>query len=250
MSKKLAIILLYTLTALHATVLAQQHQSGLIPLDKSYEPRKATPLSQYLDSMRLVYDRHYGVVVAEALNYLDNTQPQGTLANILTDALLQIGDSLSFAIDGRNADLALLNFGGIREPIPAGPITLGKIFSVMPFDNNNIVLLDVQGAELRKMFFHNLRQLKDIQAFGNVRLEYHDSILESATIGGEPIDDNRTYRLVTINFIENGGDKILEDVATKNILGESTPYRDRMIRYFRQKSKLHGVTDERVVISQ
>ena len=146
-------------------------------------------------------------------------------------------------------DLALLNFGGIREPIPAGPITIGKIFSVLPFDNNNLVIVDVKGSELRKMFFNNLRELKNVQSFSaGVRLVYKGGILDSVTINGEPLDDSRTYRMATINFVENGGDKILADVKTQNIFTQTQPFRTTMIEYFKAKGKFRGVKDGRVTI--
>lgn len=44
------------------------------------------------------------------------------------------------------------------------------------------------------------------EAVGGCRLVIKNRELVSATIGGEEIDDNRTYRLATIDFLLNGGD--------------------------------------------
>ena len=225
------------------------HVSQLIPLDKSFVPRKDSRIMQYYDSVRLLYQLYFNDVAAEALNDLGNEAPDGTLANILTDALLQAGATEMQSQNAKTPDLALLNFGGIREPIPAGPITIGKIFSVLPFDNNNLVIVDVKGSELRKMFFNNLRELKNVQSFSaGVRLVYKGGILDSVTINGKPLDDNRTYRMATINFVENGGDKILADVKTKNIFTQTQPFRTTMIEYFKAKGKFRGVKDGRVTI--
>ena len=252
MKKTLTIILLGLAVLSSGSAIAQNQvsqESQLIPLDKSFVPRKESRISQYYDSVRLLYQLYFNDVAAEALNDLGNEAPDGTLANIITDALLEAGATEMQRQKATAPDLALLNFGGIREPIPAGPITIGKIFSVLPFDNNNLVVIDVKGSELRKMFFNNLRELKNVQSFSaGVRLVYKGGIIESVTINGEPLDDSRTYRMATINFVENGGDKILADVKTKNIFTQTQPFRTTMIEYFKAKGKFRGVKDGRVTI--
>ena len=252
MKKTLTIILLGLAVLSSGSAIAQNQvsqESQLIPLDKSFVPRKESRISQYYDSVRLLYQLYFNDVAAEALNDLGNEAPDGTLANIITDALLEAGATEMQSQNAKVPDLALLNFGGIREPIPAGPITIGKIFSVLPFDNNNLVVIDVKGSELRKMFFNNLRELKNIQSFSaGVRLVYKGGILDSVSINGKPLDDSRTYRMATINFVENGGDKILADVKTKNIFTQTQPFRTTMIEYFKSKGKFRGVKDGRVTI--
>lgn len=252
MKKTLTIILLGLAVLFSGSAIAQKqvrHESQLIPLDKSFVPRKDSRIMQYYNSVRLLYQLYFNDVAAEALNDLGNEPPDGTLANILTDALLQAGATEMQLQNATPPDLALLNFGGIREPIPAGLITIGKIFSVLPFDNNNLVVIDAKGSELRKMFFNNLRELKNAQSFSSgVRLVYKGGILDSVSINGKPLDDSRSYRMVTINFIENGGDKILADVKTKNIFTQTQPFRTTIIEYFKAKGKFRGEKDGRVVI--
>ncbi len=248
MKKTLTIILLGLTVLFSGSVAAQKHQSQLIPLDKSFDPTEDSHITRYHDSVRLLYNLYFNDVVAQALNDLGNEAPQGTLANILTAALFQYGDALSHNLDGHPLDLAMLNFGGIREPITAGPITIGKLFSVLPFDNNTIVVIEIKGSELRKMFFNNLRKLENVQPIQNAQIVYTNGAVESVTVGGKPIEDNRTYRMATINFIENGGDKILENVETKNLITETEPFRKRIIDFFSNEEKLRGTKDNRVTI--
>lgn len=250
MRKILATTILGLSVLFLSTVTAQKHESQLIRLDKSIEPRKDSRISHYYDSINQIYQQYFNNVVAEAENYLGNKAPDGTLANVLTDELFrEAAIAMSLIESSVVPDLALLNFGGIREPIPAGTITVGKIFSVLPFDNNYMVLIDIKGSELRKMFFNNLRELKNAQSFSSgVRLVYKGSILDSVSINGKPLDDNRTYRMATINFVENGGDKILADVKTQNIFTQTQPFRTTIIEFFKAKGKFRGVKDGRVVI--
>jgi 5'-nucleotidase len=63
------------------------------------------------------------------------------IGNLVTDAYLA-------AVPG--ADLAVNNTqGGLRADMPAGPITYGMVFEVMPFDNR-VVAVHLTGAELRR----------------------------------------------------------------------------------------------------
>lgn len=249
MRKILATTILGLSVLFLSTVTAQKHESQLIRLDKSIEPRKDSRISHYYDSINQIYQQYFNNVVAEAENYLGNKAPDGTLANVLTDELFrEAAIAMSLIESSIVPDLALLNFGGIREPIPAGTITVGKIFSVLPFDNNYMVLIDIKGSKLRKMFFNNLRKIENAQSFSNVHLVYKGGIIDSVTIGGKPIDDNRLYRMATINFIENGGDKILENVATSHVYTDSQPFRTRVIEYFKAQKKIKRIKDGRVVI--
>ena len=50
--------------------------------------------------------------------------------------------------EAANADVAVMNTGGIRAPIPMGPVTVADIYSTFPFDNT-IVAVPMTGNELR-----------------------------------------------------------------------------------------------------
>lgn len=248
MKKTLIISILVLTMGICGTAMAQ-HQSHRITLDSTYNLRDTTcQLKRYYDSIQKVYNAYFGKYVAEATCNLTNDKPQGTLDNLLTDALLQIGDSLSLAYDGRHTDLSLLNFGGVRTGLNQGKIFLSDIYRVLPFESNVIVLLDIKGSELRKVIFENLRELANVQAFANVKLVYSNNAIVSATVDGQPIDDSRTYRIATINFIETGGDKILENAATTHVLSDDASFRSRITDYIRQKRTISAQFDDRVTV--
>ena len=248
MKKTLIISILVLTMGICGTAMAQ-HKSCLINLDSTYNLRDTTcQLKHYYDSIRQAYNAYFGGYIAEATCNLTNDKPQGTLDNLLTDAMLQVGDSLSMAHDGRHADIALLNFGGVRTGLNQGKIFLPDIYRVLPFESNVMVLLEIKGAELKKVIFHNLRELKDIQAFSGVKLVYDHDTIFSATFDGQPIDDSRTYRMVTINFVETGGDKILENATTTHVLSDEASFRSRITDYIRQKRTISAQFDDRVTV--
>lgn len=59
-----------------------------------------------------------------------------TLADLLTDAMRETGE----------ADIALMNGGGIRESIPAGDINLYSIGKALPFVNL-LVTIEARGGK-------------------------------------------------------------------------------------------------------
>ena len=52
-----------------------------------------------------------------------------------------------------NVDFVVLNYGGLRiQSMAAGPITMSKVYELMPFDNT-LVVVDLLGSELNDLFY-------------------------------------------------------------------------------------------------
>ncbi|MEQ1507990.1 MAG: 5'-nucleotidase, partial [Myxococcota bacterium] len=135
-----------------------------------------------------------------------------------------MADALLAAFPG--ADVALQNSGGIRADLPAGTVRRETLQRVMPFDNRAVVVT-LTGAQLRTALrigasgAHGLLQLagarygldpdrtggSDLDGDGAVEEFERDRLCE-VTVGGAPLDDARTYRVVTSDFLVNGGDDL------------------------------------------
>jgi len=111
--------------------------------------------------------------------------------------------------DWAGVDAAFQNGGGIRADIPAGPVTLRHLFSVMPFDNA-IVKVKMSGAALRSALDHGVGSPRIAQV-GGMTVEFrrphprHER-LGAVTVGGAPLDDAKTYSVATLDFLVAGGD--------------------------------------------
>ena len=70
---------------------------------------------------------------------------------------------------------------------------------------------------------------------------------------GKPIDDNRLYKLVTLNFISDGGDKLLEDIQYEKIEYTAMTFRDFLIAEIKaltaRGEKIVGKKDGRAVFN-
>jgi 2',3'-cyclic-nucleotide 2'-phosphodiesterase (5'-nucleotidase family) len=93
------------------------------------------------------------------------------------------------------ADVALTTDGAIRQELPAGPIRVADIYSILPFENQ-LVVCTVPGSELAKILAH------EEAIFTGVRRDAKGLV----DANGGPIDPARRYRLVTTDFLFSGGD--------------------------------------------
>lgn len=130
----------------------------------------------------------------------------------------------AFLSASKRADFALQNAGGVRIPIPAGPLSMNTAFTLLPF-TNVLVEMNLTGAQVvaaledgvsshldaavpsdgAHPYAAGLRWSLDMsqakgQRFGNVQVK------NKTTGAWTAIDPAKTYVLVTNDFVANGGD--------------------------------------------
>ncbi|WP_395167721.1 bifunctional metallophosphatase/5'-nucleotidase [Francisella salimarina] len=131
------------------------------------------------------------------------------------------------------SDLALVNSHGIRRSLPQGNITYGMIYEAMPFDNM-VVTMDIKGSDLFKLIEHSLQPLGDKQvgvfAGLNITLDKSNKI-KRILIDNQPLDENNTYKLATIDFLTTGGDGFIFD-NVKNYKDTNITIRDMVTEYW------------------
>lgn len=183
-------------------------------------------LKPYSDSV----NKSMNDVVAVAGMELEKKQPQGSLGNVLADAMkVKAAEKYHTKVDA-----AFVNYGGIRLPsIPAGNITRGKIFELAPFDNM-IVLLQVKGSVLQE--FLNLVANRGGWPCSGIQFEIAQKKALNIFIGSAPLSDDATYTIALVDYIANGGDdcEMLKNLPQQNL---NYLFRDAVIEYFSDISK-------------
>ncbi|AHE97094.1 bifunctional metallophosphatase/5'-nucleotidase [Thioalkalivibrio paradoxus] len=119
-----------------------------------------------------------------------------------------------------SADLAIQNAGGVRASIPAGPVTIADVFTILPF-TNTLHVLDLSGAEIIETleqavadpdsgggaypYAAGLRFAVDRSAPPGARI---GAVEVNSRLAGDwvPIDPEARYAVVTNSFIAGGGD--------------------------------------------
>ena len=187
--------------------------------------------------------------VKEVIGYSEKEmlryRPQCELSNWFTDFLRRKTAELT----ERRVDVAIYNYGGIRTDMPQGPITVDDIMSMFPF-RNTLCYVALKGADLRAIFEY-LAQTQ-MQAVSGVQLVVRDQKLESVKVGGEPLDDKKTYGVATINFLLTGGDGLFIAKNALELIDSGVYVKDALIPYIqrltRESTAIEGKLDDRVVI--
>lgn len=106
------------------------------------------------------------------------------------------------------AQLALTNGGGLRADIPAGELTYGRLYEAMPFDNR-FALVDVKGKHIRRLVTTNIQRSSGFYSWGGLVAKARckdGELVVDIKVGGKPLADEATYKVVTSDFLASGGD--------------------------------------------
>ena len=106
------------------------------------------------------------------------------------------------------ADLGIMNSGGIRDDIAAGDITYKDVLKVQPF-SNTVAYIDLTGAEL--MPYLQVAANKEAGSgafaqFAGTTITMNGNSIESATVAGKLVEASKTYRLAINAYMASGGD--------------------------------------------
>ncbi|MBP5482790.1 MAG: 5'-nucleotidase C-terminal domain-containing protein [Bacteroidales bacterium] len=155
----------------------------------------------------------------------DRDNPDLPLGNLVADVLRESG-SAYFKVP---MDFAVINFGGIRVPMPEGAVTLDDITSMFPF-KNYMCYAKMKGADLAKLL-DVLAGQAAFQAISGAKVLVKAHKVESATVGGEPIDPERIYNVTTIDFLLDGGDGIKIGALSQDVVLSHVLIKDVMLSY-------------------
>ena len=181
-------------------------------------------------------------VIGEATGVLNKDgRYETTLGNMAADAMLHVINKNPNA----QVDIALTNNGGLRVPIQPGPITVGKMFELMPFENM-MVILEYDAAGIDTLAQQIARSSGAISGMSFTVTESETAI--DINVGGQPLAEGQTYRLVTSDYLANGGGGI---TILRNPKGRTdTPMllRDAFIEYVVDTKTITPTLDGRIQI--
>ncbi|MBI5372490.1 MAG: 5'-nucleotidase C-terminal domain-containing protein [Sphingobacteriales bacterium] len=153
-------------------------------------------LQPFSDSVNNSMNKVLGVVPVS----LEKSQPESTLGNFMADAFLTMAREKYQA----RVDLAFVNFGGIRlTQLPAGNVTRGKVFELMPFDNL-LILQKLKGSVLQQLL--DLTAARGGWPMAGLTMQIKNNKAVNVQIGGQPLDPEKIYTIANSDFIANGGD--------------------------------------------
>lgn len=172
----------------------------LIKIDKRLDNRIDSEFASLIDPYRVKVDSLRAYQIGDAPFELERESYE--LLNLFSDFVKMRGSEIC----GKPVDMSIMNKGGIRNTLSAGPITKGEIIDIAPFENR-IVVLDISGSDL----LDNIKIMVGQEGQGissNARVLYDPETHEinSVVIDGRPLDPNRRYRIATIDYLAAGND--------------------------------------------
>ena len=115
------------------------------------------------------------------------------------------------------ADVAFTNPGGLREDLPAGPITYGRLFAAQPFDDR-LVTVTLSGDEIRRLLESQWRigpdgepvaRILQVSGLGYVwdpNAPIGRRVADLRLENGEPVRPDGRYRVTVNSYLAGGGD--------------------------------------------
>ena len=153
-----------------------------------------------------------------------------------------VADSYLQATSKLGAEVAFMNPGGVRSNLEAGKITFSAANSVCPF-RNSLVLADMTGAEIVKLLNDSKGSL--IPSKGT-SFNAGGGSVSNVVIGGQPLDQTKTYKVVVNNFMAGGGDNLdMLKTCTKK-LDTGLNDIDAFVDYIKANSPLNVGSEQRI----
>jgi len=178
-----------------------------------------------------------GIVLAQSSQAMSKGLPESLLGNFVADLCFERVKREYKPQDGHSVDFAFFNNGGLRKSLPAGNITKGDIYELMPFENE-LVILTLDAEVLKKLL--NFIASKGGEPVSALRFVIKDKTAVDINIGGIALDPNKIYKVVTSDYLANGGDNYSFLSSAINRESTSIKIRDAII----QDLYIAGKTEE------
>ncbi|WP_435261984.1 5'-nucleotidase C-terminal domain-containing protein [Tenacibaculum sp. nBUS_03] len=171
---------------------------------------------------------------------------QSSLGNLLADLCFEMANPIFKEKYNKSIDFSMFNYGGIRATIPAGKITKEHAFKLMPFENE-LVVTEITGNKVIELVNYFIKNKVANPLSKNLELTIKDSsyILK---VNGKIFDKSKTYSVLTSDFLQGGGDKMIFFKSPKKLSKINYKVRDAIIDYFKKVDTLKISIDNRVII--
>ena len=172
------------------------------------DPEVAAVVGKFEDDLSKQIDLPIGTTTVELDSRVAAVRThEAAIGNLIADAMRA----------SSHADAAVMNGGGIRGGriyAPGTTITRRDILAELPF-GNRVVTIDISGAELRRALENGLSllpnpsgrfpQVSGLTIEADARRPAGSRIV-SVKVGDAPLDEGRSYRVATNDFLLRGGD--------------------------------------------
>lgn len=180
----------------HGTITS--FDGNLLPITRALapDPKIEATVTRYSDQIA----KRMNVVIGEA--------PKGLSQDDKYARDCELGDwTADLMRDRAHAEIGIMNAGGLRSPLLPGPVTVGAIFSIFPFDNA-LVTVDLDGSTIQQLLDRSASAPGKAGAlqYSGLKFRVDGAHATNVEVDGAPLDPARHYRVVTIDYLAQGND--------------------------------------------
>jgi len=187
-------------------------------------------------------EKTMNTVIGESEKELTTGSPEGTLGNFICDLCLRLGNEKYGKQYSDTADFVLLNNGGFRTFMPKGAITRGKVFEIMPFENE-LVVVTLSVEQTVQLFEYiavktvkNGTRKQGVPVSGNVLVEILDKTPIEVLVDDSRLK-GRTYKVITTDYLANGGDNMSFFLSSLKVEKLNLKLRDAILEEMKDLSE-------------
>lgn len=180
--------------------LAKGYSSVNIEIDSTLadDPAVERIIAPYRKEMNKIMEKVIGIAGVE----MNKGKPEAPLNNFIADLMLERANKEY----GKKVSAAITNVSGLRRDIPKGPITVGVVYEVMPFENE-LVVLEMTGDQISQL----AQQIgeKGGECIAGLKIEYRNKAVKSIRVQGQPVQPDKIYYVTTTDYLSTPGRKSL-----------------------------------------
>ena len=214
-----------------------------ILIDQRWDAKPDAEAAQFIAPYKNKVDSIMGPVVGTTAHYITRNRPESELSNLLCDILVWGGKAFN-----EQPVFSVYNMGGIRANLPKGNITVGDVTEVSPFENK-ICFLTLTGEKVTELFQQIAHRGGEGLSHAVKLVITKDGHLVSATINGEPVDPQKSYRVATLDYLAEGNDQLVAFKSGADVVApkqKENNVRYIIMNYFREQAAQGKAVESRV----
>lgn len=225
----------------HRAVQVRECSTEAIPVNSATDAIQDSGYLAELAPIKEDMEREMNVQLGYAPEALWVDGPECPMLNWASDALWEAAKQ---AYDGR-VDIAIVNMGGMRCAWPAGPITKGNVFELMPFDNR-LVVLTLKGEDVLALC-ESFAQYGG-QGVAGMRVKIVNGHVADVQIGGKALNTKAKYTVATSDYLAGGADHM--DALTRYVdyWNSDLIIRDLYLDAVREQDTIRAAVDGRMTM--
>lgn len=217
----------------------EDFEYSLIPVTDRFPKEKLDPamrkfLAPYAEALDSINRK---VVGYSSMDFI-NSSRTGAFPNWTADFGSWYGNLVLDSLRRDNPDIprldfAIMNVGGIRNPIPKGDVTMGEVYNTFPF-SNKFVIMEISGKDILDVL--KVAASKGGEAVSReVRVVSDaDRSMRHALVDMKEIDPDKTYVVGTIDYVAWGNDDMTSMANGKWIFSDKEELCVPVMRYVRE----------------